>query len=52
MLWYEESLESDRYAAALARENSAFETLIRQKEYMVLPAISDPTQVHDRLYSP
>ena len=36
-LWYSNSLESDRYAASLVREQRVFEELISQKAYMVLP---------------
>lgn len=36
-LWYSDSLESDRFAVALSREQKVFEDLIQQKAYIVLP---------------
>lgn len=39
-LRYASSLESDKYAAALSREQRAFEDLIAQKRHMVLPDLA------------
>ncbi|KAK9857610.1 hypothetical protein WJX84_003319 [Apatococcus fuscideae] len=44
-LHYEDSQESDKFTAAVSREVTIFQDLIRQKEFMVLP---DPIQALDQ----
>ena len=48
-LFYQDSQESDKFTAAVAREVSMFQDLIRQKEFMVLP---DPIQALDQVTHP
>lgn len=38
LLRYEDSVEMDKFQAAIAREKSAFESLIKSKEIMILPS--------------
>ena len=45
-LHYEDSQESDKFTAAVSREVTIFQDLIRQKEFMVLP---DPIQALDQV---
>ena len=45
-LFYEDSQESDKFTAAVSREVTVFQDLIRQKEFMVLP---DPIQALDQV---
>lgn len=46
-LHYEDSQESDKFTAAVSREVTIFQDLIRQKEFMVLP---DAMQALDQVY--
>ena len=45
LLRYDDSFESDRYQASVARERQAFESLIKDKEIMVPPPLERPTAV-------
>ncbi|EFN55307.1 hypothetical protein CHLNCDRAFT_134272 [Chlorella variabilis] len=45
LLRYEDSFEMDRYQAAVARERQVFESLIRNKEIMILPIAAAREQV-------